>query len=75
LTDKFENMVCIIEESKNLTKMIMDKLSSSLEAHEQRKKKKQEVLEEALQAKATLKEEKSSNGEGGCGRGRDSFRG
>jgi hypothetical protein len=43
--------------------------------NKERRKKKQEVLEEALQAKATLKEEKLSNGEGGCGRGRDSFRG
>lgn len=34
LTDDFENMVCTIEESKNLTEMMVDELSSSLEAHE-----------------------------------------
>jgi gag-polypeptide of LTR copia-type len=76
LTNDFENVVCAIEESKNLTEMTVDELSSSLEAHEQRKKKKkQEVLEEALQAKATLKEDKSGNSEGGRGRGCGGFRG
>jgi gag-polypeptide of LTR copia-type len=40
LTNDFENMVCIIEESKDLAQMIIDDITSSLEAHEQRKKKK-----------------------------------
>jgi dGTP triphosphohydrolase len=76
LTNDFENVVYTIEESKNLAEMTVDELSSSLETHEQRKKKKkQEVLEEALQAKATLKEDKPGNGEGGRGRGRCGFRG
>ncbi|KAJ4756551.1 polyprotein [Rhynchospora pubera] len=71
LTDNFENVVCAIEESKNLEEMTIDELSSSLEAHEQRKKKKkQELLEEALQVKATIQEEKSSYSERGRGRGR-----
>ena len=49
LTDDFENVVCAIEESRNLEEMTIDDLSGSLEAHKQRKKKKkQEVLEEAL---------------------------
>jgi len=39
--------------------MIIGDLKSSLEAHEQRKKKKkQEGLEEALQTKMTIKEDK-----------------
>jgi hypothetical protein len=45
--------------------MTVDELSSFLEAHEQRKKKKkQEVLEEALEVKTTLKKDKSGNAEG-----------
>jgi hypothetical protein len=33
-------MLCVIEESKNLAEMMVDELSSSLKAHEPRKKKK-----------------------------------
>jgi gag-polypeptide of LTR copia-type len=40
LTDNFENVVCAIEESKDLATLIVDELAGSLEAHEQRKKKK-----------------------------------
>jgi len=34
LTDDFENVVCAIEESRNLEKMSIDNLKGSLEAHE-----------------------------------------
>jgi gag-polypeptide of LTR copia-type len=47
LTDNFENVVCAIEE-KDLAKLTVDELAGSLEAHEQRKKKKKEILEQAL---------------------------
>jgi gag-polypeptide of LTR copia-type len=40
LTDNFENVVCAIEDSKDLAKLTVDELASSLEAHEQRKMKK-----------------------------------
>jgi gag-polypeptide of LTR copia-type len=38
LTDTFENMICVIEESDNLTELSVDELVGSLLAHEQRKK-------------------------------------
>jgi gag-polypeptide of LTR copia-type len=40
LTDNFENVVCVIEESKDLAKLTVDELAGSLEAHEQCKRKK-----------------------------------
>jgi gag-polypeptide of LTR copia-type len=57
LTENFENVVCAIEESKNLEEMTVDDLAGSLETHEQRKKKKNESFEEALQTKASIKDE------------------
>ncbi|GJY90281.1 hypothetical protein Tco_0505477 [Tanacetum coccineum] len=59
LTKKFENVVCAIEESKNLEYMTIDDLAGSLEAHEQRKiKKKQEsFVDQVLQTNMTVKEE------------------
>jgi gag-polypeptide of LTR copia-type len=49
LTDTFENVVCAIKESKNLTELFVDELTNSLLAHEQRRKlKKKKSLEEAL---------------------------
>ena len=42
LTNDFENVVCAIKESKNLEEMTMYELAGSLEAREQRKKKKQQ---------------------------------
>lgn len=60
LTENFENVVCAIEKSKVLEELTIEELSGSLQAHEQRKKKKnQETLDEALQRKATIKEEKA----------------
>jgi len=52
LTDDFENVVCTIEESKDLSTLTVEELVGSLEAHEQRKKKKKaEPLDKLLQMK------------------------
>ena len=71
LTNNFENVVCAIEESKDLATFTVDELADSLEAHEQRKKK-EKTLDQALQTKASIKDEKvlySQNFQGrGCGR-------
>ena len=56
LIDNFENVVCAIEESKDLAKFTVDELAGSLKAHEQRKKKKEEPLDQALQTKASINE-------------------
>ena len=58
LTNNFENVVCAIEESKDLATFTVDELAGSLEAHEQRKKKKKETLDQTLQTKASIKDEK-----------------
>ena len=58
LTNNFKNVVCAIEESKDLATFMVDELTDSLEAHEQRKKKKEETLDQALQTKASIKDEK-----------------
>jgi gag-polypeptide of LTR copia-type len=49
LTDTFENVVCAIEETKDLAELTVDELAGSLLAHKQRKNlKKKETLEEAF---------------------------
>jgi len=75
LTNEFENIVCTIEESKDLTSLSVEELVGSLKAHEQRRRKKKvESLDQALQAKATIREKKvpytqNTQGRGGKGRG------
>ena len=49
LTDDFENVVCMIEEPKDLSMLTIEELVGSLEAHEQRKKKKVKPLDQLLQ--------------------------
>jgi precorrin isomerase len=44
LTGNFENVVCVIEESKDLAKLTVDEFAGSLEAHEQCKRKKKGKL-------------------------------
>jgi gag-polypeptide of LTR copia-type/Zinc knuckle len=70
LTENFENVVCAIEESNDLEELIIDDLAGSLEAHEQHKKKNNELLEEALQTKVSIKDEKILYIQNVRGRGR-----
>jgi len=71
LTDKFENIVCAIEESKDLSTLAVEELAGSLEAHEQRKmKKKEEGVEDANQTKEQIKDEKVLFSQNFRGRGR-----
>ena len=72
LTNNFENVVCAIEESKDLAMFTVDELAGSLEAHEQRKKKKEETLDQALQTKTSIKDEKVLYSQNFQGRGRRS---
>ena len=69
LTNNFENVVCVIEESKDLATFMVDELASSLEAHDQRKKK-EETFDQALQTKASIKDEKVLYSQNFQGRGR-----
>jgi len=48
MTDDFKNVVCTIEESKDLSKLTIEELAKSLEAHEKQKKKKCELLDQLL---------------------------
>ncbi|XP_027927593.1 uncharacterized protein LOC114184484 [Vigna unguiculata] len=67
LTDDLENVVCAIEESKDLSMLTVEELAGSLEAHEQRKKKKKvEPLNQLLQTKMLIKDEKAQNTQGKC---------
>ncbi|XP_070040281.1 uncharacterized protein [Nicotiana tomentosiformis] len=78
LTPKFDFVVCAIEESKDLDSMMVEQLEGSLQAHEEKIKRTQEVsLEQLLKTRVSFKDyggEKSYRGNG-HGRSRGSHGG
>ena len=71
LSPKFDFMVCVIEESKDLDFMTLEQLEGSLQAQEDKIKRRQDdPLEQALKVKVSLKDDKGENNQRGRGRGR-----
>ncbi|KAL5778114.1 hypothetical protein ACOSP7_011040 [Xanthoceras sorbifolium] len=77
LDPKFEHIVVTIEETKDLEEMTIEQLQGSLQAYEEKQKRKQGINEQLL--KMQLKEKEESQGhersERGRGRGRSRGRG
>lgn len=57
---KFEHIVMIIKETKDLETMTIEQLQGSLQAYEEKHKKKQEIIEQLF--KIHLKEKEESQG-------------
>nr|KYP37038.1 Retrovirus-related Pol polyprotein from transposon TNT 1-94 [Cajanus cajan] len=70
LTDDFESIACVIEESKDLSVLSVEELAGSLEAHEQRRRKMKGTLDQALQAQLDLNETRNTQGRRSSGQGR-----
>ncbi|KAK6134376.1 hypothetical protein DH2020_031883 [Rehmannia glutinosa] len=72
---RFEHIVVIIEETKNLEEMTIDQLLGSLQAYEEKHKKKQDIVQRLFKMQVKDKEESMSNERGQHGRGRFQGRG
>lgn len=63
LTSKFEHIVITIEETKNLEEMSIDQLMDSLQAYEEKHKKKQDIVEQLFKMQIKYKKENIGNDE------------
>ncbi|XP_048619876.1 uncharacterized protein LOC125590366 [Brassica napus] len=61
LDSKFEHVVTVIEETKDLETMKMEQLLGSLHAYEEKKKKKEDIVEQVLKMRIDQKEEAGRN--------------
>lgn len=64
ITNNFKGFVGAIEESKNVSLLIVNKLVGSLEAHEQRKKKMKELGTQTLHVKCNMNGTQNTQGRG-----------
>lgn len=56
LTNDFENIFCVIEESKNLPTLSIEEFSRSLKAHKQRRKNNYQPLDQVLKIQLDVNE-------------------
>ncbi|XP_056848829.1 uncharacterized protein LOC130498977 [Raphanus sativus] len=61
LDSKFEHIVTVIEETKDLETMTMEQLLGSLQDYEEKKKKKEDIVEQVLKMRIDQKEEAGRN--------------
>ncbi|XP_048604870.1 uncharacterized protein LOC125582294 [Brassica napus] len=72
MDSKFKHIVTVIEETKDLETMTMEQLLGSLQAYEEKKKKKEDIVEQVLKMRIDHKEE---SGRSNPRRGGGHFRG
>nr|XP_048330578.1 uncharacterized protein LOC125422563 [Ziziphus jujuba var. spinosa] len=82
LDSKFDHIVAIIEETKDLGAMSLEQLLGSLQAYEETKKKKEGIVEQLFKTRIEANKEETSSGHNdrsqqgrGCVRGRGRWQG